>query len=163
RCIGSTTFQEFRGIFEKDRALARRFQKVDIVEPSVEDTIGILRGLKGRFESHHEIEYTDAALRAAAELAARYINDRHMPDQAIDVFDGAGAYRRLRRPEKRVKCIGGPQVEHTAAKIARRPPKHVSSSDKGLLRNLGRDLKLTVFGQGEAIESLATAIKLSRA
>ncbi|HLV18426.1 MAG TPA: ATP-dependent Clp protease ATP-binding subunit ClpA [Pseudomonas sp.] len=163
RCIGSTTFQEFRGIFEKDRALARRFQKVDIVEPSVEDTIGILRGLKGRFESHHEIEYTDEALRAAAELAARYINDRHMPDKAIDVIDEAGAYQRLQPPEKRVKCIDVPQVEDIVAKIARIPPKHVSSSDKELLRNLERDLKLTVFGQDEAIDSLATAIKLSRA
>jgi len=163
RCIGSTTFQEFRGIFEKDRALARRFQKVDIVEPSVEDTIGILRGLKGRFESHHEIEYTDEALRAAAELAARYINDRHMPDKAIDVIDEAGAYQRLLPPEKRVKCIDVPQVEDIVAKIARIPPKHVSSSDKELLRNLERDLKLTVFGQDEAIDSLATAIKLSRA
>src|SRR5690554_6706206 len=163
RCIGSTTFQEFRGIFEKDRALARRFQKVDIVEPSVEDTIGILRGLKGRFESHHEIEYTDEALRAAAELAARYINDRHMPDKAIDVIDEAGAYQRLLPPEKRVKCIDVPQVEDIVAKIARIPPKHVSSWDKELLRNLERDLKLTVFGQDEAIDSLATAIKLSRA
>lgn len=163
RCIGSTTFQEFRGIFEKDRALARRFQKVDVSEPSVEDTIGILRGLKGRFESHHEIEYTDEALRAAAELAARYINDRHMPDKAIDVIDEAGAYQRLQPADRRVKCVDVAQVEDIVAKIARIPPKHVSSSDKELLRNLERDLKLTVFGQDEAIDSLATAIKLSRA
>ncbi|KHL68436.1 ATP-dependent Clp protease ATP-binding subunit ClpA [Pseudomonas flexibilis] len=163
RCIGSTTFQEFRGIFEKDRALARRFQKVDVTEPSVEDTIGILRGLKGRFESHHEIEYTDEALRAAAELAARYINDRHMPDKAIDVIDEAGAYQRLQPADRRVKCVDVAQVEDIVAKIARIPPKHVSSSDKELLRNLERDLKLTVFGQDEAIDSLATAIKLSRA
>lgn len=163
RCIGSTTFQEFRGIFEKDRALARRFQKVDVTEPSVEDTISILRGLKGRFESHHEIEYTDEALRAAAELAARYINDRHMPDKAIDVIDEAGAYQRLQPADRRVKCVDVAQVEDIVAKIARIPPKHVSSSDKELLRNLERDLKLTVFGQDEAIDSLATAIKLSRA
>ena len=163
RCIGSTTFQEFRGIFEKDRALARRFQKVDVIEPSVEDTIGILRGLKGRFESHHEIEYTDEALRAAAELAARYINDRHMPDKAIDVIDEAGAYQRLLPADRRLKSVDVAQVEDVVAKIARVPPKHVSSSDKELLRNLERDLKLTVFGQDEAIDSLATAIKLSRA
>ena len=163
RCIGSTTFQEFRGIFEKDRALARRFQKVDVIEPSVEDTIGILRGLKGRFESHHEIEYTDEALRAAAELAARYINDRHMPDKAIDVIDEAGAYQRLLPADRRLKSGDVAQVEDVVAKIARVPPKHVSSSDKELLRNLERDLKLSVFGQDEAIDSLATAIKLSRA
>jgi len=163
RCIGSTTFQEFRGIFEKDRALARRFQKVDVSEPSVEDTIGILRGLKGRFEQHHNIEYSDEALRAAAELASRYINDRHMPDKAIDVIDEAGAYQRLQPEEQRVKCIDVEQVEDIVAKIARIPPKHVSSSDKELLRNLERDLKLTVFGQDDAIDSLATAIKLSRA
>lgn len=163
RCIGSTTFQEFRGIFEKDRALARRFQKVDVVEPSVEDTIGILRGLKGRFEQHHDIEYTDDALRAAAELASRYINDRHMPDKAIDVIDEAGAYQRLQPQEKRAERIDVPEVEAIVAKIARIPPKHVSSSDKEQLRNLERDLRLTVFGQDEAISSLATAIKLSRA
>ncbi len=143
RCIGSTTFQEFRGIFEKDRALARRFQKVDVSEPSVEDTIGILRGLKGRFEQHHSIEYSDEALRAAAELASRYINDRHMPDKAIDVIDEAGAYQRLQPVEQRVKRIEVPQVEDIVAKIARIPPKHVNSSDKELLRNLERDLKLT--------------------
>ena len=163
RCIGSTTFQEFRGIFEKDRALARRFQKVDVVEPSVEDTIGILRGLKGRFEAHHNIEYSDEALRAAAELASRYINDRHMPDKAIDVIDEAGAYQRLQPVEKRAKRIEVPHVEDIVAKIARIPPKHVTSSDKELLRNLERDLKLTVFGQDAAIDSLSTAIKLSRA
>lgn len=163
RCIGSTTFQEYRGIFEKDRALARRFQKVDVVEPSVEDTIGILKGLKSRFEQHHAIEYTDEALRAAAELASRYINDRHMPDKAIDVIDEAGAYQRLLPLEQRVKMIDVPQVEDIVAKIARIPPKHVNSSDKELLRNLERDLRLTVFGQDEAITSLSTAIKLSRA
>lgn len=163
RCIGSTTFQEFRGIFEKDRALARRFQKVDVVEPSVEDTIGILKGLKGRFEQHHKIAYTDEALRAAAELAARYINDRHMPDKAIDVIDEAGAYQRLQPEERRAACIDVAQVEDIVAKIARIPPKHVTTSDKELLRNLERDLKLTVFGQDDAIDALSTAIKLSRA
>ncbi|MFZ2290287.1 MAG: ATP-dependent Clp protease ATP-binding subunit ClpA [Halopseudomonas yangmingensis] len=163
RCIGSTTFQEFRGIFEKDRALARRFQKVDVVEPSVSDTIQILRGLKGRFEEHHQIAYSDEALRAAAELAARYINDRHMPDKAIDVIDEAGAYQRLLPEELRVKQIDVAEIEAIVAKISRVPPKHVSTSDKQLLRNLERDLKLVVFGQDEAIEALSTAIKLSRA
>jgi ATP-dependent Clp protease ATP-binding subunit ClpA len=163
RCIGSTTFQEFRGIFEKDRALARRFQKVDVVEPSVEDTFGILRGLKARFEQHHGIEYSDEALRAAADLAARYINDRHMPDKAIDVIDEAGAFQRLQPESKRVQRIDVAQVEDIVAKIARIPPKTVNTSDKELLRNLERDLKLTVFGQDMAIDSLSTAIKLSRA
>ncbi|MCL7462659.1 ATP-dependent Clp protease ATP-binding subunit ClpA [Pseudomonas sp. NW5] len=163
RCIGSTTFQEFRGIFEKDRALARRFQKVDVVEPSVDDTFGILKGLKSRFEQHHAITYTDEALRAAAELAARYINDRHMPDKAIDVIDEAGARQRLLPAEQRAECIDVPQIEDIIAKIARIPPKHVTTSDKELLRNLERDLKLTVFGQNEAIDALSTAIKLSRA
>lgn len=163
RCIGSTTFQEFRGIFEKDRALARRFQKVDVVEPSVEDTFGILRGLKARFEQHHGIEYSDEALRAAADLAARYINDRHMPDKAIDVIDEAGAFQRLQPESKRVQRIEVAQVEDIVAKIARIPPKTVNTSDKELLRNLERDLKLTVFGQDMAIDSLSTAIKLSRA
>ncbi|WP_312601122.1 ATP-dependent Clp protease ATP-binding subunit ClpA [Pseudomonas luteola] len=163
RCIGSTTFQEFRGIFEKDRALARRFQKVDVVEPSVEDTFGILRGLKARFEQHHGIEYSDEALRAAADLAARYINDRHMPDKAVDVIDEAGAFQRLQPESKRVQRIEVAQVEDIVAKIARIPPKTVNTSDKELLRNLERDLKLTVFGQDMAIDSLSTAIKLSRA
>jgi len=163
RCIGSTTFQEFRGIFEKDRALARRFQKVDVLEPSVEDTISILHGLKSRFELHHHVTYTDEALRAAAELSVRYINDRLMPDKAIDVIDEAGAYQRLQTEEKRAQRIDVAEVEDIVAKVARIPPKHISSSDKELLRNLERDLKLTVFGQDAAIESLATAIKLSRA
>ena len=163
RCIGSTTFQEFRGIFEKDRALARRFQKVDVIEPSVTDTIQILKGLKSRFEEHHGIGYTDEALKAAAELASRYINDRHMPDKAIDVIDEAGAYQRLKPVEERVERIDVSEVEAIVAKIARIPPKHVSSSDKELLKNLERDLKLVVFGQDEAIAALSTAIKLSRA
>ena len=127
---GLSTFQEFRGIFEKDRALARRFQKVDVSEPSVEDTIGILRGLKGRFEQHHNIEYSDESLRAAAELASRYINDRHMPDKAIDVIDEAGAFQRLQPEGKRAKRIDVEQVEDIVAKIARIPPKHDTTSDK---------------------------------
>lgn len=163
RCIGSTTFQEFRGIFEKDRALARRFQKVDIIEPSVEDTIEILRGLKQRFEEHHAIKYQDDSLRAAAELADRYINDRHMPDKAIDVIDEAGAYQQLQTVENRKSVIEVIDVETIVAKMSRIPPKSVSSSDKELLSKLERNLKMVVFGQDEAITSLATAIKLSRA
>ncbi len=163
RCIGSTTFQEFRGIFEKDRALARRFQKVDINEPSVEDTVQILEGLKSRFEEHHKIKYKSAALRAASELADRYINDRHMPDKAIDVIDEAGAFQRLQPVSKRKKLIDVTDVESIVAKIARIPPKSISSSDKEILERLERNLKLVVFGQDEAISSLATAIKLSRA
>ena len=163
RCVGSTTFQEFRGIFEKDRALARRFQKVDIPEPGVEDTIDILRGLKSRFEEHHNIEYQDDALKAAAELANRYINDRHMPDKAIDVIDEAGAYQRLQPEDMRKSLIEVEDVESIVAKIARIPPKSVSSSDKELLSKLERNLKMVVFGQDEAIVSLSTAIKLSRA
>lgn len=155
--------QEFRGIFEKDRALARRFQKVDISEPSVDDTIDILRGLKSRFEEHHTIEYKDDALKAAAELASRYINDRHMPDKAIDVIDEAGAYQRLLPENERKKFIEVGDVESIVAKIARIPPKSVSSSDKELLSKLERNLKMVVFGQDEAIVSLSTAIKLSRA
>ncbi|HSG03781.1 MAG TPA: ATP-dependent Clp protease ATP-binding subunit ClpA [Marinobacterium sp.] len=163
RCIGSTTFQEFRGIFEKDRALARRFQKVDVMEPSVEDTYQILRGLKSRFEEHHEIKYEDEALRAAAELAERYINEKHLPDKAIDVIDEAGAYQRLLAPEKRVSSIGVEQVEAIVAKIARIPPKSVSTSDKQQLSKLDSSLKMVVLGQDEAIDTLAAAIKLSRA
>lgn len=163
RVIGSTTFQEFRGIFEKDRALARRFQKVDVVEPSVSDTILILKGLRSRFEEHHGIRYTDESLKAAAELADRYINDRHMPDKAIDVIDEAGAYQRLKPESERAECIDVAEVEAIVAKIARIPPKHVSTSDKELLKNLERDLKLVVFGQDQAIDALSTAIKLSRA
>ncbi|MBZ9538609.1 MULTISPECIES: ATP-dependent Clp protease ATP-binding subunit ClpA [Modicisalibacter] len=163
RCIGSTTFQEFRGIFEKDRALARRFQKVDVLEPTVEDTIRILKGLRGRFEEHHQLKYTDGALDSAVRLADRYINDRHLPDKAIDVIDEAGAHQRLLPPEMRVATIDTEQVEAVVASIARIPPKSVSSSDRKLLSNLDRDLKMLVFGQDEAIDSLAAAIKLSRA
>ena len=163
KCIGSTTYQEYRSIFEKDRALARRFQKVGISEPSVDETYEILRGLKTRFEEHHELKYSDKALKAAAELSGRYINDRHLPDKAIDVIDEAGAYQRLLVPEKRKKVIGEGEVEDIIAKIARIPSKTVSANDKKSLRNLERDLKLTVFGQDEAIGVLAGAIKLSRA
>ncbi|MYL22591.1 ATP-dependent Clp protease ATP-binding subunit ClpA [Vreelandella massiliensis] len=163
RCIGSTTFQEFRGIFEKDRALARRFQKVDVLAPSVDDTIKILKGLRSRFEEHHELKYTDGALETAARLADRYINDRFLPDKAIDVIDEAGAHQRMLPPEVRVDTIDVDQVEAVVASIARIPPKSVSSSDRKLLENLDRDLKMLVFGQDEAIDSLAAAIKLSRA
>ncbi|MCB1718506.1 MAG: AAA family ATPase, partial [Candidatus Competibacteraceae bacterium] len=163
KCIGSTTYQEFRGVFEKDRALARRFQKIDITEPSIDDTYHILRGLKSRFEDHHGVRYTLKALRAAAELSARYINDRHLPDKAIDVIDEAGAGQRLLPPSKRKKTIGMGDIENIVAKMARIPPKSVSSSDKDALRTLERDLKLVVFGQDEAIGTLSTAIKLARA
>jgi len=163
RCIGSTTFQEFRGIFEKDRALARRFQKVDVLEPSVEDTYQILRGLKSRFEEHHELKYSDEALKAAAELADRYINDKHMPDKAIDVIDEAGAYQRLLPEAQRKALIDVPEVESVVAKIARIPPKSVTVSDKEQLAKLESNLKMVVLGQDEAISTLSAAIKLSRA
>jgi len=163
KCIGSTTYQEYRGIFEKDRALARRFQKIDVTEPSIEETYQILRGLKTRFEEHHDVKYADKALRAAVELSARYINDRHLPDKAIDVIDEAGASQRLLPVAKRKKVINVTDVETIIAKIARIPPKTVSSSDKDVLRNLERDLKLVVFGQDEAIDMLANAIKMARA
>jgi len=163
RCIGSTTYQEYRGIFEKDRALARRFQKIDVSEPTVEETINILRGLKSRFEDHHGVKYTQAALQSAAELAARYINDRFLPDKAIDIVDEAGAFQRLQPASKRRKTITVRDVEEIVAKIARIPPKTVSNSDKQTMQNLARDLKLLVFGQDKAIELLAAAIKMSRA
>ena len=162
-CIGSTTFQEYRGIFEKDRALARRFQKIDIVEPSVDDTYEILKGLKSKFEEHHELKYSNKALRSAAELAARYINDRQLPDKAIDVIDEVGAYQRLVAPSKRKKIIGVPDIEAIVAKMARVPAKTVSSDDKDTLKNLESNLKLTVFGQDEAISALSNAVKLGRA
>ncbi|MCV6612543.1 MAG: AAA family ATPase, partial [Amphritea sp.] len=163
RCIGSTTFQEFRGIFEKDRALARRFQKVDVLEPSVEDTYRILQGLKSRFEAHHDIKYSDEALRVASELADRYINDKHMPDKAIDVIDEAGAYQQLLPEEKRSSLIDVHEVETVVAKIARIPAKSVSASDKEQLQKLDKNLKMVVLGQDEAIDTLSAAIKLSRA
>lgn len=163
RCIGSTTFQEYRGIFDKDRALSRRFQKVDVLEPSVEDTYKILKGLKQRFEDHHELKYNDKALRTAAELSARYITDRFLPDKAIDVIDEAGAAQRLLPASKRRKVIGINEIEAVIAQIARIPPKTVSRSDKEALGNLEDNLKRVVFGQDPAISALATAIKLSRA
>ncbi|HEY9150911.1 MAG TPA: ATP-dependent Clp protease ATP-binding subunit ClpA [Gammaproteobacteria bacterium] len=162
KCIGSTTYQEYRGIFEKDRALARRFQKIDVVEPTVEETVQILKGLKSRFEEHHKVRYSNKALRLAAELSARYINERHLPDKAIDVIDEAGANQQLLPPSKRKKTIGVGDIETIIAKIARIPPKSVSATDKDTLRNLERDLKMTVYGQDEAIETLTSAIKMAR-
>lgn len=163
RCVGSTTYQEYRGIFEKDRALSRRFQKIDIEEPDVETTYKILKGLKSRFEEHHELRYSDSALRAASELAGKYINDRFMPDKAIDVIDEAGAWQRLQPESKRKKLIQASDMERVVAAIARIPPQHVTTSDVQSLRSLETNLKMVVFGQDEAISSLATAIKLSRA
>ncbi|MDF3029466.1 MAG: clpA [Moraxellaceae bacterium] len=163
KCMGSTTYQEYRGIFEKDRALSRRFQKIDVKEPTVEETYQILKGLKSRFEEHHGVKYADKALQIAAELADRYINERFLPDKAIDVIDEAGAYQRLQSPSKRKKTIGVPEIEEIVAKIARIPPKSVSANDKESLKNLERDLRMTVFGQDEAITALSAAIKLSRA
>ncbi len=163
RCIGSTTYQEYRGIFEKDRALSRRFQKIDVSEPDVETTYQILRGLKSRYEEHHDLRYTDKALRAAAELASRYINDRYMPDKAIDVIDEAGAYQRLQSASKRKKLIQVGDIERVVAQIARIPPRNVSASDKTTLKDLEKNLKMVVFGQDEAISALSASIKLSRA
>jgi len=162
KCIGSTTYQEFRGIFEKDRALTRRFQKVDIEEPSVAETVDILKGLKRYFEDHHNVKYSMNALKAAAELSERYINDRFLPDKAIDVIDEAGANRRMTNPDGRQKNINVHDIENIVSKIARVPPKTVSSSDAEVLRNIERDLKLVVFGQDEAIETMSDAIKMAR-
>jgi ATP-dependent Clp protease ATP-binding subunit ClpA len=162
RCIGATTYQEFRGVFEKDHALSRRFQKIDVPEPSVDETVAILRGLKSRFESHHGIKYTSAALSSAAELAARYINDRHLPDKAIDVIDEAGAAQRVLPKSKQKRVIGKREIEEIVAKIARIPSRNVSTDDRESLRNLDRDLKAVVFGQEKAIDALAAAIKMSR-
>lgn len=163
RCIGSTTFQEFRGIFEKDSALTRRFQKIDVNEPSVDETYKILKGLKSRFEEHHHLKYTDKALKAAAELSDRYITDRHLPDKAIDVIDEAGAAERLKTESRRKKSISVTDVERVVASIARIPAKSVNKNDKEVLANLERNLKMTVFGQDDAIEGIASAIKLARA
>ncbi|MBJ7551303.1 ATP-dependent Clp protease ATP-binding subunit ClpA [Marinomonas ostreistagni] len=163
RCIGSTTFQEFRGIFEKDHALARRFQKVDVNEPSVDDTYEILKGIIGSFEEHHKVKYEDAALKAASELAQRYVPDRHMPDKAIDVVDEAGAYQRLQPEDSRKETITVEDIEEIVSKIARVPVKAANSDDRKVLGNLERNLKMVVFGQDGAIESLSDAIKLSRA
>lgn len=162
RCIGSTTYQEYAQIFEKDHALARRFQKIDVVEPSIDDTTRILIGLKSRYEAHHNVRYTNKALRAAAELAAKYINDRHLPDKAIDVIDEAGASQRMLPASRRKKVINVGEIESIVAKIARIPEKSVSSSDREVLKNLERNLKMVVFGQDRAIEVLTDAIRLSR-
>ncbi len=163
RCIGSTTYQEYRQVFEKDHALSRRFQKIDVTEPSVADTVAILKGLKSRFEDFHKVSYTDAALSAAAELSAKHIQERFLPDKAIDVVDEAGAYQRLQPVEQRATTIDVPDVEAIVARMARIPPKTVSRDDKSVMQNLERDLKRVVFGQDEAIGALAAAIKLSRA
>jgi ATP-dependent Clp protease ATP-binding subunit ClpA len=162
KCIGATTYQEYRGIFEKDHALSRRFQKVDVVEPSVAETIEILKGLKSRFESHHSVKYTAAALTTAAELSAKYINDRHLPDKAIDVIDEAGAAQRILPKSKQKKVIGNKEIEDIIAKIARIPPKNISSDDRNALKTLERDLKAVVFGQDKAIEALSSAVKMAR-
>ena len=162
KCIGATTYQEYRGVFEKDHALSRRFQKVDVPEPSVEQTIEILKGLKSRFETHHGIKYSAAALTSAAELSARFINDRHLPDKAIDVIDEAGAAQRILPKSKQKKVVGKHEIEEIIAKIARIPPRTVSSDDRNLLKTLDRDLKAVVFGQNKAIDMLARAIKMSR-
>jgi ATP-dependent Clp protease ATP-binding subunit ClpA len=162
RCIGSTTYQEYRGIFEKDHALARRFQKIDVVEPTVPETIEILKGLRSRFEEHHQVTYTDEALKAAAELSARHINERHLPDKAIDVVDEAGARLRLKPAAERETVVDVQHIEDVVARIARIPPKTVSSNDKEVLRNLERNLKLVIFGQDKAVETLSSAIKMAR-
>src|SRR3990167_2682617 len=162
KCIGATTFTEYRGIFEKDAALSRRFQKVDVVEPTVEQTVDILKGLKSRFEEHHNVKYALAALQAAAELSAKYINDRHLPDKAIDVIDEAGAAQRILPASKRKKTISKAEVEEIVAKIARIPPANVSNDDRGKLQTLERDLKSVVFGQDKALEVLASSVKMAR-
>ena len=162
KCIGATTYQEYRGIFEKDSALSRRFQKIDVAEPSVEQTIEILKGLKSRFEEHHSIKFSAAAITSAAELSARFINDRHLPDKAIDVLDEAGAAQRILPKSKQKKVVGKHEIEEIIAKIARIPTRTVSHDDRNTLKNLERDLKATVFGQDKAIDALARAIKMSR-
>ena len=162
KCIGATTYTEFRGVFEKDHALARRFQKIDVTEPSIAETIEILKGLKSRFESHHGVKYTSTALTTAAELSAKYINDRHLPDKAIDVIDEAGAAQRIAPKSKQKKTIGKPEIEEIVAKIARIPARNVSSDDRSALKTLDRDLRSVVFGQDKAIDALASAIKMAR-
>jgi ATP-dependent Clp protease ATP-binding subunit ClpA len=162
RCIGATTYNEFRGVFEKDHALSRRFQKIDVVEPSVEETVAILRGLKSRFEAHHGVRYTQAALSTAAELSARFINDRHLPDKAIDVIDEAGAAQRIQPKSRQKKVITNREIEDIVAKIARIPAKTVAVDERNALMSLERDLKAVVFGQDRAIDALAAAIKMSR-
>ena len=162
KCIGATTYQEYRGIFEKDSALSRRFQKIDVAEPTVEETIAILKGLKSRFEEHHGIKFSAAAITSAAELSARYINDRHLPDKAIDVLDEAGAAQRILPKSKQKKTIGKHEIEEIIARIARIPTRTVSQDDRNALKTLDRDLKTTVFGQDKAIDMLSRAIKMSR-
>ncbi len=162
RCIGATTFTEYRGIFEKDAALSRRFQKVEVIEPSVAQTVDILKGLKAKFEEHHNVKYALAAIQAAAELSAKYINDRHLPDKAIDVIDEAGAAQRVLPANKRKKTIGKTEVEEIIAKIARIPPANVSSNDRSKLQNLERDLRNVVFGQDKALDVLSSAVKMAR-
>jgi len=162
KCIGATTYNEYRGVFEKDHALSRRFQKIDVVEPSVDETVEILKGLKTRFEAHHSVKYTANALTTAAELSARYINDRHLPDKAIDVIDEAGAAQRIAPKAKQKRIIGKAEIEEIIAKIARIPPRSVSTDDRSALANLDRDLKAVVFGQDRAIDALASAIKMAR-
>jgi len=162
KCIGATTFTEYRGIFEKDAALSRRFQKIDVLEPTVEQTVEILKGLKSRFEEHHKVKYAVAALQAAAELSAKYINDRHLPDKAIDVIDEAGAAQQVLPMNKRKKTISKTEVEEIVAKIARIPPANVSNDDRGKLKTLDRDLKSVVFGQDKALDVLASAVKMAR-
>ena len=162
KCIGATTYQEYRGVFEKDHALSRRFQKIDVVEPSIAETIEILKGLKSRFEAHHSVKYTAAALTTAAELSAKYINDRHLPDKAIDMIDEAGAAQRILPKNKQKKVIGNKEIEDIIAKIARIPPKNISSDDRSALKTLERDLKAVVFGQDKAIEVLTSAVKMAR-
>lgn len=163
RCVGSTTFQEYRGIFDKDNALSRRFQKIDVPEPSIAETYEILKGLKSRFEDHHQLKFTNPALKVAAELSSRHINDRFLPDKAIDVIDEAGAYQRLQPESRRKKTVGVSDIELIISKIARIPAKSVSSSDKAQLKGLAEKLKMVVFGQDKAIDALATSIKLARA
>ncbi len=162
KCLGATTFTEYRGIFEKDAALSRRFQKIDVVEPTIEQTVEILKGLKSRFEEHHSVKFAVSALVAAAELSAKYINDRHLPDKAIDVIDEAGAAQRILPANKRKKTISKSEVEDIVAKIARIPPASVSNDDRSKLRNIERDLKNVVFGQDAALEALAAAVKMAR-
>ena len=162
KCIGATTYQEYRMVFEKDHALARRFQKIDVNEPSILDTINILKGLKTRFEKHHNVKYSVAAIQSAAELSAKYINDRHLPDKAIDVIDEAGAAQRILPKNKQKKVITNKEIEEVVAKIAKIPPKNISNDDKHALKNLERDLKAVIFGQDKAIENLSSAIKMTR-
>ena len=162
KCIGATTYQEYRGIFEKDHALSRRFQKVDVIEPSIDEAIAILQGLKSKFEDHHGIKYSASALTTAVELSAKYINDRFLPDKAIDVIDEAGAAQRILPKPKRKKTIGNKEIEDVVAKVARIPPKNISNDDRSTLKTLERDLKAVVFGQNKAIETLTSAVKMAR-